>query len=127
MPKVVIHRTALLLVAILAMLPLQGIQAALGSLDEHAMHAASLQTQAVGHHMAATSDMADCLMHQPGTGENPGGMHCNGNCQLCGACAAGVLPGLPLLGIATADAPFPVSQAHRPAQPSYTLFRPPRT
>lgn len=122
MPKIVIHRTALLLVAVLAMLPLQAIQAALGGAGAHGVHATGL----AAHDAPAMSDMPACPMHQAGADEAAGGMHCSGGCKLCGACAGAVLPiTQPVLSRGT-DHPSPRAETGTLPHPSYALFRPPR-
>jgi len=119
------QRTALLLIAILAMLPLQGIQAALGNLAGDAVVAQS-HTDA-DHDMQQMGYMPGCAMHQPGAGEMPTGSHCNGGCDMCGTCSAALPPSLQQKSVANGvQLTPPVAETRQPARLAYPLFRPPR-
>jgi len=115
------QRTALLLAAVLALLPLRAIEAALGHTP-----AAGDATLAHHHgqHMAA---MPDCPMHPQAGGHAPGGKHCSGGCDLCGACTATLPAGLQLSHVTFSLSLRPALQAWRTDRPVEPLFRPPRT
>lgn len=125
MPRIMIRRTALLLVAVMAMLPLQAVQGSLVGAGTHASHMLRQVAHRDDHETPAMAAMPGCHMHQ-GDADEASAMPCDGGCRLCGACAAAVLSVVRCPGPAPADHPSPLVE-HRPLpQPAYALFRPPR-
>lgn len=112
------------------MLPLQGVLAGLLSMAPsepvamaHHDPAAKTHTGHSGHGDHHASAMPDCPMHQPG---QPGGSHCNGGCDMCGACSA-AMPPLDGLALSPVDRPSRVDlKVSQISEPTYTLYRPPR-
>lgn len=122
------QRIALLLTVVLALLPMQGLLAALasGPASGHAGHAAMASVEHGDHGIRhEASALPECPMHQPGQS----GMtsdHCNGGCDMCGACSAAMLP-LPALALLPAHDPrIPDARIAHSSAPAYTPFRPPR-
>lgn len=122
------QRIALLLTAVLALLPVQGLMAAL--LQDAAPMDHAAMTAHVGHTMAKhaghqAGGMPDCPIHQPGHGQFDG-HHCNGGCDMCGACSGAMLP-LPALTLTPAgDQPPGDTRIAQFSEPTYALYRPPR-
>ena len=117
------QRTALLLIAVMALLPLHAIQAAWGSLGGHVAHGAG---HTAGHAMQQMHGMQGCPMHQPSAQQGHAMGHCSG-CDLCGTCTAALLPTLQLQPTPTSNHPILTAVATwHPAPPAYPLFRPPR-
>lgn len=116
-------QTALLLIAILAMLPLHGIQAALASLA----HSPGDTHSPAEHVMHDAAGMHACKMHQQNMADTPSGHQCDSSgCDMCGTCAAD-LPSLPSLLLSHEHLlPEPGDRVQPLRSQSYPLFRPPR-
>lgn len=119
------QRIALLLVAGLTLLPLHGVQAALG------MQVQPTGTMAAAHSvdgdMTGTNAMQGCPMHKMHAGHAVSG-HCNGSCGLCGVCTAATLPTPPRLHsqLFVRGPLLPVANGQRPTLSLSGLYRPPR-
>jgi hypothetical protein len=121
------QRTALLLIAFMAMLPLHAIQAAMGSLSMQHGNATAQHGHGdhARHHMQQMGSMQNCPMHHPASGHGASSGHCSG-CDLCGACTAALLPSLQLQPTSNNEHLIPALETRHPAPPAYSLFRPPR-
>lgn len=119
-------QTALLLIAILTMLPLHGIQAALSALA-HQPGDVHPPAQHVEHAMQDAAGMHACKMHQQNMADATSGHQCDGSgCDMCGACAAD-LPSLPSLLLSHERLlPEPADEIRLLRTQSYSLYRPPR-
>jgi hypothetical protein len=127
MPKQLQQRTALLLIAILAMLPLHGIQAALNSLS-HQHGDGHPPAQHVEHVMMDSAGMHVCQLHQPESADSASDHHqCNGyGCDMCGACYADMPSHTVLLLSHEPMLLEPGDDGQQPRSQAYPLFRPPR-
>jgi hypothetical protein len=116
----------LLLIAILAMLPLHGIQAALATAPHHPGDAHAPAQHAV-HVMLDAGGAPACQMNDQQTADSAAGHACAGSgCDMCGACTAD-LPRHPSLLLPHGRTlPEPGQGLQQPRPQAYALFRPPR-
>lgn len=124
MPALLKRRTALLLIALMAILPLHGLLAA----TTHQQGDGHSPVQHQGHMMLDSSGMQACEMPDAAAGQGPhDGHHCDGSgCDLCGACSADLPRGMPLSLDHERYLPESQHPAGRPVSRLTPLYRPPR-